>query len=277
MRFSNAISVSSIARMMYGRAKSGERILAVLGAFFDDSGTHDGSPFVVIGGLLGTEDQWDQFEKDWSYRLQNPIEGKPPLEYFHLTECRMRLGQFRDYNEAEKDHIIYLFRKIILDLNLITFAVAVDQTAWDQLIVGEVKKRLGPSEGACFSKCIDAIIELGRRLYPNNEILFFFDEGRRENLEGWANLYKSQTDKYPEIGSITFAPVKKVVALQGADMIANETYRFAQEWSKDRNDPKVDAHFKSFMKRDLSAGLVIGREQIEEIIPIAQKLIQNRA
>jgi len=29
----------------------------MLGAFFDDSGTHSYSPVVAIGGLLGTEEQ----------------------------------------------------------------------------------------------------------------------------------------------------------------------------------------------------------------------------
>ena len=38
---------------------------AMLGAFFDDSGTHDGSPVVAMGGLLGTDEQWRTFEERW--------------------------------------------------------------------------------------------------------------------------------------------------------------------------------------------------------------------
>ncbi|OIQ78698.1 hypothetical protein GALL_395970 [mine drainage metagenome] len=41
-------------RLMLGTAKAKRRIIGVLAAFLDDSGTHDGSPFVVIGGLFGT-------------------------------------------------------------------------------------------------------------------------------------------------------------------------------------------------------------------------------
>ncbi len=37
----------------------------LVGAFFDDSGTHDGSPVLALGGVLGTGEQWDAFEKAW--------------------------------------------------------------------------------------------------------------------------------------------------------------------------------------------------------------------
>jgi hypothetical protein len=43
-----------IVRM--GRVASATpQVIVVLGAFFDDSGTHPDSPVVAIGGLLGTE------------------------------------------------------------------------------------------------------------------------------------------------------------------------------------------------------------------------------
>jgi hypothetical protein len=66
----------------------------MLGAFFDDSGTHAGSPAVVIGGLLGTDDQWDAFEKVWTERLAAPLRNRPPLKEFHLAHCRARQGEF---------------------------------------------------------------------------------------------------------------------------------------------------------------------------------------
>jgi hypothetical protein len=65
---------------------------------------------------------------------------------------------------------------------------------------------------------------------------------------------------------MSFAPVPKVVALQGADMIATETYQYALEWLKAGENAKANAHFREYLKRELSSGLVFDRAQIEEIV-----------
>ena len=64
----SAASVSAVARMMFGHAAN-RKMIAMLGAFFDDSGTHSTSPVVVIGGLLGTAEQWDDFVPAWNALL----------------------------------------------------------------------------------------------------------------------------------------------------------------------------------------------------------------
>jgi hypothetical protein len=71
-------------------------------------------------------------------------------------------------------------------------------------------------------------------------------------------------ERHPEIEGFAFAPVPKVVALQGADMIATETYQYNLKWLKDReNAPaNANAHFRDYLKRELSAGIVFDREQI---------------
>jgi hypothetical protein len=59
----------------------------MLGAFFDDSGTHDGSAVVAMGGLLGTDRQWDEFETRWVALLNEPLPGKLPLEQLPDRRC----------------------------------------------------------------------------------------------------------------------------------------------------------------------------------------------
>jgi hypothetical protein len=45
----------------------------MLKAYFDDAGTHAASPAVVLGGLIGTVDQWERLEKLWGLRLADPL------------------------------------------------------------------------------------------------------------------------------------------------------------------------------------------------------------
>jgi TolA-binding protein len=45
------------------------------------------------------------------------------------------------------------------------------------------------------------------------------------------------------------APVSKVVALQGADVIAAETYQYAKECLKSGKGAVANAHFRDYLRR----------------------------
>ena len=238
----------------------------MLGAFFDDSGTHSTSPVVAIGGLLGTEVQWDVFAQAWTNKLRAPVPGKPKLSQFHLSPCRAGKGEFRDYSRVERDHLTKEFRQIILETGLVTIAAAVNRAAWNELVTPDIADQLGAPEELAFYKCVETIIKIIRLRKPGEQIAMCFDEGTRPKLQWWTRAFMIQKQQYPELASMFFAPVSKVVPLQGADMIATETYQFAQAWIKDGPDAIANPHFEDFRYRDLSAGLIFDREQIAEVV-----------
>jgi hypothetical protein len=260
-----AVTVVDLARAISGYSPNRSMIL-VLAAFFDDSGIHKSSPVVVMGGLLGTEEQWNEFAAAWSKLLYRPLPGKPSLINFHLSHCRAPEGEFREYSLSERDRVTYLFRKVILDTGLVTVATAINKTAWDELIVGDLVDELGQPLECCFYKCISSVIDIIRVRKPGQKVALIFDQGTREQLEMWARFFFTKKEKYPEIGSIGFGAVSEVLALQGADMIATETYQYGQQWLKDGENAIANAHFRDYLKRDLSVGLVLDREHIEEIV-----------
>ena len=241
----------------------------MLRAFFDDSGTHRQSPVVVIGGLLGTSAQWDDFEIAWTELLARSVPRRPPLKQFHLAACRGRYDEFQDYNLAERDRVTHDFRRIILDAGIVTLAIAVNGSVWDELVVGDVRYQLGEPIELCFSTCIDLLVKTARIRYPGEEVLISVDAGVEAQLAKWAHLFLSQSDRYSEIADIVFAPVSAVAALQGADMIATETYQYAQEWLRDGKENAVaNAHFRGFLQREISIGLVYDREHIAETVAL---------
>jgi hypothetical protein len=230
-------------------------MILVLAAFFDDSGTHPNSPVVALGGLLGTEEQWNAFGVAWAELLDNPLPGKPPLKKFHLSPCRAAEGEFKTYSHVERDRITHLFKHVILDIGLVTVAAAVNRIAWNELVVGDIAAELdGGPEQLCFVKCVDAVFQIIRVRKPGQRIIIAFDQGIRPQLELWARFYKTQSDKYPELAGIGFAQVSEVLALQGADLIATETYQYAQAWLRNPVEPKANPHFMDFVHRDLSSG-----------------------
>jgi hypothetical protein len=120
------------------RPASPEGLLLILRAYFDDSGTHSGSDVAVMGGLIGTSEQWERFELAWAEKLANPLpeSGKPPLRMFHLGACNARADEFAGYRDAEQDAVIHDFRQIIINARLTSLAMAMDKQAWDELVVG---------------------------------------------------------------------------------------------------------------------------------------------
>jgi hypothetical protein len=241
-------------------------LIEMLAAFFDDSGTHPTSPVVALGGLLGTERQWNAFGTAWAALLDSPLPGKPPLKQFHLSPLRAGRDEFENYSMAERDRVNYLFRQVILDVGLVTLAAVVDRIAWNELVVGPLVELIGPPEQMCFVKCVDSVLATIRLRKPGQPVVIAFDEGVRPHLEDSARFYISQSKRYPEIAGIGFAKVSEVLALQGADLIATESYQFAQAWLKNPDSPSANPHFRDFIMRNLSDGVILTAEHIQEMI-----------
>jgi hypothetical protein len=70
------VTVRELARLVfpYGQREGWVCMAAITEqGYFDDSGTHATSEVVVVGGLIGRPDQWDQFEAAWAAKLANPL------------------------------------------------------------------------------------------------------------------------------------------------------------------------------------------------------------
>jgi len=149
----------------------------------------------------------------------------------------------------------------------------VNKAAWDELVFGDVAKEVGTPIEACFFKCIESTINIIRSHKPDDQVFIFFDEGTRTKTEDIARLYRQQAKKFPEISGIAFAPVEKVAALQGADLIATETFWYAQECMRDRENPTPRPHFQEFVNHALSAGIFFDRDHIEEVVARAKSMM----
>ena len=248
----------------------------MIGGFFDDSGTHGDSTIVAMGGLLGTDPQWDAFVERWTEILKAPVPDKPPLPQFHMAPCRNGTGDFAGYSLAERDHVTYRFRQVILESGLYTVASVVDKVAWDELVTGEVAEQVEGPLNYSFFRCIETVMSIVRLRRPGEPVSFFFDEGTRPRLGDFAKYIELRKDQYPEIERILFCPVRKLPPLQGADMIAYHSYLFGQSWLKNGDDTVADAHFQELVNREYSVGMIMMREHIEEMVGRVRETIARQ-
>jgi hypothetical protein len=102
----------------------------MLKIYLDDSGTHAAAPWVVVGGLIGTEDQWKNFDADWRAKLLCPMDGKKSLNKFSLYDCQEAINEFEGYSRNESDLVTGEFRRIIKRSGVVGYSSAIDKIAW---------------------------------------------------------------------------------------------------------------------------------------------------
>lgn len=67
-------------------------------AFFDESGTHDGSPFVCVAAVLIPDERMRSFSDAWLAMLSTW-----GLKAFHMTDCNSERGEFKALNAQQCD------------------------------------------------------------------------------------------------------------------------------------------------------------------------------
>jgi hypothetical protein len=228
--------------------------------YFDDSGTHTNSEIVVMAGFVGTQEQWDQFEKAWNAKLLVPFAGKPPLNRFHMVDCMQRDREFVDYSVAERDAVIHDFRQIILDAKLIGNVTAVDRVAWDAIIVGPLRMLYGDAECYCVNSCMSFSINQATEFFSENEVALVFDDRPgvikgpfQAILSKFENLYNGDPrfPRWPHLVKSSFVSSEVHKPLQAADMLAWESHHHAVGWLHGSSAPQPRPHLLPFVKTGL--------------------------
>jgi hypothetical protein len=68
-------------------------LFLILTAYFDESGTHAGSPATILSGIMGTANQWAHFQTE-----MNKIKARYSFTVFHAKEFRAQSGEFRGWS-----------------------------------------------------------------------------------------------------------------------------------------------------------------------------------
>lgn len=90
----NCTDVDSFADLLPFGGEELERLIVVkLRACMDESGTHDQSPILMMGGVVSTFPKWRAFDKKWRQALD--AHG---VDYVHGKDLRKSQGAFRGWS-----------------------------------------------------------------------------------------------------------------------------------------------------------------------------------
>ena len=197
--------------------------LAMLTAYFDESGTGSPEKLCCVSGFVGNEAQWNAFIADW-------IENLGQREFLHMKKLRWN----SHYNKIAAD--LATLGAIPHKYNLKPISVQVWHRDYDELVKGKVIDEIHPYT-FCAQACIALALE---NMSISEEIMFIFDwqEGRRAE---WMTRLHDVVFKWNKFDSrvkdIDFRRMKSTPCLEVADYLA-----FAvREFKIDRTSPRAMA------------------------------------
>jgi hypothetical protein len=73
--------------------------VTVLKTFMNETGIHDDSTMVAVGGYISRPKHWRAWTKDWN-------RAKQPIKVFHSTDCANFRGGFKDWDKERRDQYV---------------------------------------------------------------------------------------------------------------------------------------------------------------------------
>lgn len=237
----------------------------MLAAYFDDSGTHLSSEFVLWAGVVGRLKEFEAMEPIWRAKLANPAPGYPPLKKFSLRDCVRGKGEFLGYEEGARDLLRRDMRKIIGDAGLKPVSYSVPVKQFNEIIRGRVLRAYGPADGFAFSACADFALKLAKRLDLPIECVF--DQGQqRPWLDELLNDARSRAQSMGAKIKFDYATVVDSIGLQAADVVATEHYWYSLDAQASHPEPPaLSPHFRSFIEMTNPDGFWMFRHDLEKL------------
>ena len=143
----------------------GVDLIAVLQAYLDESGTHQGSNFLCVAGYLFDRDGGQQFARRWAERLR-----LDKLNFFHAVDCAHGVKQFSrmglDRHALYKDLI-----EIVRDTALQGVAVSTSPRSYERLATAAYIAEFGDAYSCCLQGCLAMIGEWADRRKYHGAVL----------------------------------------------------------------------------------------------------------
>lgn len=201
-------------------------------AFADDSTDRQA---YVVAGYVSTLSQWERFDREWAKVLHR----KPRIGYFKMHEARQLQGQFKAFDEKQRDAKVRSFARVANNRALFSVASVIRKADWEHFIDSWLNRQNRSSDRRLnwfvnalkdpYMFSIITIVASCLRGIDENATLgeteFVFDEqGRvgRRALKFWPEIKSSAPAEYREylVKKPSHEDDKLFKPLQAADLYA---------------------------------------------------------
>jgi hypothetical protein len=216
------ISVAQLADWLHPLAHI-HKAIALVKAYFDETGTHDGSAITAIGGYVGSQESWASLETEWLAILE-PYRNKG-VRYFHMAEALAQEGQFGRIDKPNVNYIVTQLAKLLGKTKPEPFFSAVANKDWDEVVTDEAFLQRFPKPlYLCFENLVHSLWSWSRR-HAGGELVvpvFAYHKDYSPRMAEIGAVYGAQAWYQKVLGPIAFDYPERVIPLQGADLLAHQ-------------------------------------------------------
>jgi len=165
--------VADALRLAFPASWVGARLVVILTAYFDESGTHRGAKALSVGGYVSTADHWELFEREWMESLR--IYG---VDYFHTTDFVASQGEFKKWPRQHQHHRL---RRLIDTGNRHSRAaigVAIPVSLYESL-PHEDRAACGSIYRVAAMQCCMEVTRWMKEKHADGEVAYVFEAGAK--------------------------------------------------------------------------------------------------
>lgn len=199
------------------------KALALVQAYFDESGTHTDSTVTVIAGFVAGKEAWSSLEQQWMSFLD--LYKERGVRFFHMSEMLRQNGQYSHVDTPGINFLITQASKAINENHLMPIYSGVVTEDWNAVVDDqEFLRRFPKPIDLCFDDIVRQLWEwaVRRRLKEKVSPMFAHSEEYSDGMGKVGRLYSKEQWYRRILGPIAFGHMEEVVPLQTADFIANQ-------------------------------------------------------
>jgi len=181
--------------------------MALLTAYFDESGTHEGDHWCVIAGFVGNDAQWAAFAAEW-------VEAIKPRQNLHMTELRWK------QHPERIAPLLARLGSIPHKYNLKAVGVSLKWSDYNAIVKGRVRERFMKPYQIVAQVCMAVVLT---EIANSDSISFVLDrqEGsRREVMEIMSDFVFDKIGVDSRIKGVSYVERTDTVCLDPADYLA---------------------------------------------------------
>lgn len=230
-------SCSLSARLLDILLPDGGYAVQMVEAYFDESGSHDGSPVLCVAGYVFEKESCSKLDAAWSEVL-----SKFALPYFRMSACAQGTKPFDVLTKDQRIEVETEMIGLIKQFASFGIAVTVEPKMFDAIVPS--LPEIGSAYTFCAHTCLSAVKWWADKTGYHGDIAYFFESGHRSQSQAndimnilFKNPAKRMEHRYV---SHTFADKEKVRPLQAADLLAWQWHTDQKRRTRGNNKPRLD-------------------------------------